>query len=176
MIALMSDDAANCQMSLTPARVHSLASARVRQLLQRFCQLCNAHEMTLWICQDGAMVPAISTSSQPEFELKFRQPLGEGIVSKVYAERAAYLERGLWRAAERSSRADQAIGQITQHEMCVPLQIDEDVCGVASAVQVTDGRHPAPARWGFTADDLAALETAAAALGIILGQAARLEP
>ena len=154
---------------------HAMGDAPVRGLLATFLPLTNAHEMAIWIKDPEAerLVPVVdSTGPGGVLEMKASQPLSSGIVSQVYRENARYLESGIWRAKGHSPEVDQALKQITQHEMCVPFRMAGRLVGVMSAVQLADLRHATTtARWGFTPAHLDILAVAAEALGLAMERA-----
>lgn len=159
---------------LTPADFNALGDPAVRRLLALFVPLTHAHEIAVWVKDPAAdqLVPVLDTSGPGGgFEMKTAQPLASGIVSRVYREKAAFLERGLWRSRERSPEVDAALQQVTQNEMVVPFHFADRLVGVMSAVQLTDRKHGAPKRWGFDESDLAILVAAAEAVGQSLERA-----
>lgn len=157
------------------AAFHALGDAPARGVLAAFLPLTNAHEMAIWIKDPDAdrLVPVVDTTGPGGvLEMKASQPLTSGIVSQVYRENARYLESGIWRAKGHSPEVDQALKQITQHEMCVPFRMAGRLVGVMSAVQLADARHLATtARWGFAQAHLDILAVAAEAMGIAMERA-----
>lgn len=156
---------------LTPAQWSGLCDQTVRGLLARFVHLAHAHEIALWVKDSEAerLVAVLDTAGPGgRLEMKVSQPLNSGIVSQVFRDQTPFLERGLWRSKQRSPMVDEAIGQVTQNEICVPFVISGYRLGVLSAVQVTDDRHGEPDRWGFEEPDLQVLQILAEVLAIAL--------
>jgi GAF domain-containing protein len=154
--------------------LHSLCDHEVRGLLAEFLPLLNASELALWVKDpDGEQLVALLDTLGPggPVELKLTQPLQSGIISQVYRDQEAFLDRGLWRSKAQSPLVDQALGQSTVHEMCVPFHLSGRLIGVLCAVQLSDGIHQAPARWGFTPQDLAILKVAALAASLAMERA-----
>lgn len=154
--------------NLTIAELYSLGDETVRRLLAEFVPLAHASEIAIWAKDPAAdQLVALLDTAGPEgsFEMKVTQPLAEGIVSKVFRDQAAYLDQGLWRNKGHSPNVDRQLHQLTQNEMCVPFHLAGHPLGVMSAVQLTDGKHGAPTRWGFDEADLNILNLAALALG-----------
>ncbi len=159
---------------LTPADFNALGDPAVRRLLALFVPLTHAHEIAVWVKDPAAdrLVAVLDTSGPGGgFEMKTSQSLASGIVSRVYREQAAFLERGLWRSRERSPEVDAALQQVTQNEMVVPFRFADLLVGVMSAVQLTDRKHATPKRWGFDENDLAILAAAAEAVAQSLERA-----
>ena len=153
--------------NLSIAELHRLCDTAVRGLLAEFVPLAHASEIAIWAKDPEAeQLVALIDTAGPDggFEMKVTQPLAEGIVSKVYREQDPYLDHGLWRNKGHSPLVDKQLHQLTQNEMCVPFQLAGHPLGVMSAVQLTDGKHNAPGRWGFDEADLNILKLAARAL------------
>jgi hypothetical protein len=153
---------------LSIAQWHALGDAPLRRLLAEFLPLVNASEMAIWVKDPGAeRLVALFDTAGPDgpLELKVSQPLATGIVSQVFRDRKPFIDKGLWRTNKQSPLVDQALRQVTQNEMCVPLEFAGLPVGVVSAVQLTDSRHKNPVRWGFDERDLAILSVASTALG-----------
>ena len=139
----------------------------MRGLLAEFVPLCHASEIAIWAKVPGEEeLAAFIDTAGPDgaIEMKVTQPLSEGIVSQVYRDQAEYRDKGLWRNRQHSSLVDQAVHQRTQNEMCVPFHFAGQRLGVMSAVQLVDGKHANPARWGFDDQDLDLLKLAALAV------------
>lgn len=170
------------QPSTPPARIedlslkelHALCDHEVRGLLADFLPLVNASEMAIW-AKDPAgphLVPILDTLGPcGPVEMKITQPLTSGIVSQVYREQAPFLDQGLWRSKAQSPLVDRALRQSTLHELCVPFRLADHPLGVLCAVQLSDSIHQAPARWGFTPQDLAILTVAAQAAALAMERA-----
>jgi len=159
---------------LMVAEMHGLGDDDVRSLLAEFLPLLNASELAIWVKDPEAeqLVALLDTLGPGgPVELQVAQPLTSGIVSQVYREQTPFLDRGLWRSKTQSLLVDQALGQSTLHEICVPFHLGGQSIGVMCAVQLADSIHQAPARWGFTPQDLAVLKGAAQATALAMGRA-----
>lgn len=152
-------------------KLHALCDHEVRSLLAEFLPLVNASEMALWVKDPAGphLVPILDTLGPAgPVEMKVTQPLTSGIVSQVYREQTPFLDQGLWKSKAQSPLIDKALRQSTLHELCVPFHLAGHPLGVLCAVQLSDSIHQAPARWGFTPQDLAILTVAAQATSLAM--------
>lgn len=149
------------------AQLHVLGDAPLRRLLAEFLPLVNGSEMAIWVKDpDAERLVALFDTAGPAgpLELKVSQPLTSGVVSQVFRDRKPYIDKSLWGTNKQSPLVDQALHQVTQNVICVPFDLAGFPIGVMSAVQLTDGKHKNPARWGFQDQDLNLLKLASLAL------------
>ena len=119
-------------------------------------QATGASEGTLWIAdrEEEFLVAAFNNGPQSEkFVGKFRQSLGAGIISMVYASSNPYCENEVYHSRDQDGTLDGNLGVLTCAMIAVPLYFGAAVRGVISAVKLKPADSDEPDPPGFTGLD-----------------------
>jgi transcriptional regulator with GAF, ATPase, and Fis domain len=144
-----------CGALVDGAWLRSPQSALPRDVITSAFERCGAHEGTIWLLRDGALVPAVNTGPHAAELLDvYRQPIEKGIIGMVAVTEQGFCENDIAQNALRDSTLDHALGEQTVAMMAVPLVFAGGVRGVVSCVQL---RSEAAAP-GFTPAELETLE------------------
>lgn len=125
-----------------------------------------AHEGTIWLVDAAGefLEPAFNTGPHaPQIVGQFKQPLGSGLISMVFASEQPFVENHVSRNAQQSKLLDARLEVETQSLIAVPLHFLNACRGVVSCVQLKEkgqaGKVP-----GFKAAHLDAVQRATALL------------
>jgi hypothetical protein len=131
----------------------SIAEPLWDTVLRRGFEGVGAHEGTIWLTDaDGEhLVPAVNTGGHAaQLVGKFKQPLGKGIISMVYASEQPYCENDVYQSEQHDGTLNESLGLVTCALMAVPFYFASALRGVVSCVQLKqlDSEEPDPA--GFS--------------------------
>lgn len=149
--------------ALGPDSFPDVLDGVMRNVLQSAFAAAGAHEGTVWLAPveapgaaPEALIPVFNTgASAGTWVGKFRQPMGKGLISGVYAYEQPFCENDVHLNARQDPTLDRSLGVRTQAMIAVPLYFAGSVRGVVSCVQLvgTDsgsaGNPP-----GFSMEDL----------------------
>jgi hypothetical protein len=156
--------------TITPENFPGICNELVWWLLQNSFKQAGADEGSVWIVDPDQEHLAISYNSGPNARdvIGFRQSLGEGIVSLVFANEQSFVEKEVYRNAHHSAKLDEKLGLTTYAMMVVPFYFLNECRGVISAVKLmeviaSDGKlfPKSVVPDGFDLNDLATLQNAA---------------
>ncbi len=129
--------------AITPDGFGSLLPGHCKYLLYWLFHEVGADEGTVWLAdaERKHLVPAYNTGPRAaEIVGLFHQPLGEGLVSLVFANGQALVENEVYQNADHSKRVDDALGQRTEAMMIVPVHLIGNLEGVISCVVLGEGK------------------------------------
>lgn len=101
-------------------------------------------EGTIWLAdQDELHLVAVSNSGNDAKSLiGFRQPVGSGIISMVYAQQQPYCENDIQASVGHDDTLDRKIAKHTTAMIAVPFYFAFGLRGVISCVQLEESEHP----------------------------------
>ena len=137
-----------------------------RSLEQGFAQ-AGADEGTIWLLDQPRenLVPAYNTGPDAaRFVGQFKQPLGTGLISMVFASEQPFLENEIWRNDQQSRLLDSLLEVQTCAMIAAPFYFLRRCRGVISCVQLrrADDRQSEPG--GFRREHLASVQQVGALL------------
>jgi hypothetical protein len=156
--------------TVTPENFTGICSDLIWWLLKNSFKQAGADEGSVWIVDGEMRHLVISYNSGPNAEnlIGFRQSLGEGIVSLVFANEQSFIEAEVYRNARHSGKLDDKLGVTTYAMLVVPFYFLNECRGVISAVKLMEATASAgqllpkgPVPGGFDLEDLSALQNAA---------------
>ena len=126
----------------------------MRRSVERGFAEAHADEGTIWLL-DGPgenLVPAYNTGPDAgRFVGQFKQPLGTGLISMVFASEQPFLENEVWRNDQQSRLLDALLKVQTCAMIAVPFYFVRRCRGVISCVQLRradDRREEEPGGFG----------------------------
>lgn len=129
-----------------------------------------AHEGTLWLvdAEGEHLVPAVNTGRNAAgFVGTFRQPLGRGLISMVFATEQPFCENEVYVHQVQDKSLDRTLGVITCSMIAVPFYFAERLRGIISCVQLKDSKQAEdPA--GFGVDSIRDVQLAAVVLSRLI--------
>lgn len=135
--------------------LRSTQAALPRAVIDAAFTRCGAHEGTVWLIRDEALIPAYNTGPHASTLVdSFRQPIANGLIGMVAVTEQAFCENDIEHNALRDATLDRLLGEHTLAMLAAPLVFASGVRGVVSCVQL---RGAAPAT-GFTPAQLEMLE------------------
>lgn len=113
-------------------------------------------EGTVWLVDENTreLVAAFNSGEDAESLIGFRQPLGKGIISLVYAQQQPYCENDIQASEGHDDTLDRKISKHTTAMIAVPFYFGFGLRGVISSVQLEEA---ARAREGFSSSDVETL-------------------
>ncbi len=142
--------------------------ALLQEVLKRFCKTIHCQNSALWLSSDDDLVPTLGFGPHAEhFIGNYSQPLGEGIISMVYASGQPFCENQIRSNPQHSSRLDEQLGIQTDAMITTPVSSQGEIIGVVTCVHTSKaGSDDTPC--SFQAHDLNELEFAATLIGRVL--------
>jgi len=142
--------------------------ALLQEVLKRSCKTINCENSALWLSSDDDLVPTLGFGPHAEhFIGNYSQPLGEGLISMVYASGQPFCENQIRSNPQHSSRLDQQLGIQTDAMITTPVSSQGEIIGVITCVHTSKaGSDDTPC--SFQALDLNELEFAATVIGRVL--------
>jgi hypothetical protein len=141
--------------AITPEGFGTLLPSHCKYFLHWLFRHVGADEGTIWLAdaERKNLVPAYNSGPHAqELVGVFRQPLGEGLVSLVFANGQSLVENEVYKHVDHSKRVDHALGQRTEAMMIVPVHFLGDLDGVISCVVLGETKGETPKQ--FTAEQL----------------------
>lgn len=146
--------------SSSPAQLVSLIDAGALGLLKEAFTQAGGCEGTVWLIdhQSRELVACYNSGEEAERLVGFRQPVGQGIISMVFAQQHPYCENHIEASAGHDDTLDRKIAKHTTAMIAVPFYFAFGLRGVISCVQLAE----APlSREGFRSTDVETLARAA---------------
>lgn len=142
--------------STPPAQLIGLIDSGSRELLCDAFAAVGGCEGTVWLFDEGSgeLVAAFNSGEDAASLIGFRQPLGQGIISLVYAQQQPYCENDIQASAGHDDTLDRKISKHTTAMIAVPFYFGFGLRGVISTVQLEEA---ACAREGFGSADVETL-------------------
>jgi hypothetical protein len=147
------------------AQFESLLDPLLRQIFERGFADAKAHEGTVWLVDDAGefLEPAFNSGPHAEKIVgQFKQHLGSGLISMVFATEQPFVDNDVSGNARQSKLLDATLGVQTRALIAVPFHFLNACRGVVSCVQLTPADKNAPAPRGFLPAHLAEVQRAAA--------------
>jgi hypothetical protein len=149
-----------------------LLDGATRSFLQLAFDSVGADEGSVWIAEgDGpetektSLVAAYNTGPHADaFVGKFRQPLGRGVISLVYASATTYCENEVYRSQSHDGTLDGQLEQRTYAMVATPLYFAGELRGVLTCVQLVPAGAGDTDPAGFSGEDARALDDTAVIL------------
>ena len=136
----------------------------MRSVVDAAVASAGAHEGTVWLGGRGAdgsveaLVPVYNNGPRAADFVgkgKFRQPIGKGIISTVFAYEQPFCENDVDKNDRQDRTLDQRLGVRTSAMIAVPLYFAGSARGVISCVQLISGAPGAsPTPSGFSVENL----------------------
>jgi transcriptional regulator with GAF, ATPase, and Fis domain len=110
-------------------------------------------EGTVWIADEraGHLVACFNSGEDHESLVGFRQPVGQGIISMVYAQQQPYCENDIQASDGHDDTLDRKISKHTTAMIAVPFYFGFGLRGVISCVQLEETER---VREGFSSGDV----------------------
>jgi len=145
------------------AQFRELLEPALQQILEQGFEGAGADEGTVWLVDATGefLEPAFNSGPHAAGIIgQFKQPLGAGLISMVFASEQPFLENEVSRNAQQSKLLDSQLRVQTQALIAVPFQFLNACRGVVSCVQLTPANGPAGKLSGFHRESLAAVQCA----------------
>ncbi|MBT8043324.1 MAG: GAF domain-containing protein, partial [Verrucomicrobiae bacterium] len=114
-----------------PLEIDDATRSLLQEVLQRSCVLIHCENSALWLAEADHLVPVLGFGPHAEnFAGNYTQPLGEGIISMVYASGQPFCENNIHANPQHSSRLDQQLGIQTDAMVATPVISDGKIAGV----------------------------------------------
>jgi hypothetical protein len=146
-----------------PAQLVSLIDAGALSLLCEAFNAAGGCEGTVWLIdrRAGELVASYNSGADAERLVGFRQPVGQGIISMVFAQQQPYCENHIEASPGHDDTLDRKISKHTTAMIAVPFYFGFGRRGVVSCVQLAEAPK---AREGFSSSDV---ETLARAVNLV---------
>ena len=146
--------------SSSPAQLISLIDAGALGLLKDAFTQAGGCEGTVWLIdhQSRELVACYNSGEEADRLVGFRQPVGQGIISMVFAQQQPYCENHIEASAGHDDTLDRKIAKHTTAMIAVPFYFAFGLRGVISCVQLAEAPQ---SREGFRSADVETLARAA---------------
>ena len=125
-------------------------------LLSRAFDRVGGCEGTVWLYDQQDNLEAVYNSgAEADSLVGFKQPVGSGIISMVYAQQQPYCENSIQASSGHDDTLDRKIEKHTSAMIAVPFYFAFGLRGVVSCVQLEE-ESGGPER-GFSSEDVAEL-------------------
>ena len=166
-------------VSKTQAFVDELSHQSLKRLVdenldrcfQSFLTRTDSHAGAVWIVNPATnkLVIAYNVGGQgQEIEGQIEQPLETGLVSKAFKENQTICHQGIFAHREQSAKVDEALLQVTAHQIATPFCMFGRTVGVLTAIQTLDAGVRLKTEWGFDETDIEQIEVASWVLGRLM--------
>ncbi|HRQ89083.1 MAG TPA: GAF domain-containing protein [Bacteroidia bacterium] len=144
----------------SPEQLVSLIDAGALALLKDAFESAGGCEGTVWIAdaKSGELVASYNSGEEADRLVGFRQPMGQGIISMVYAQQQPYCENHIRESVGHDDTLDRKIAKHTAAMIAVPFYFGFGLRGVISCVQLEEAPK---SREGFSSADVEILARAA---------------
>lgn len=164
------------RMNRLGAEVHAeqftqLFNPLLQKILEQGFMEAGAHEGTVWLVDAAGefLEPAFNSGPQTrQIVGHFKQPLGSGLISMVFATEQPFIENEVSQNAQQSKLLDSKLNVQTQALMAVPFHFLNACRGVVSCVQLRTPRVGAFNPPGFQSANLASVQLATALLARLI--------
>jgi hypothetical protein len=132
-----------------------------------------AHEGSIWLAERGAdnevgaLVAAYNTGPDASKLIGFRQHIGQGIISSVFAYEQPFCENQVYKNEKHDKTVDRSLGTVTVAMIAVPLYFAGTPRGIVSCVQ-RKPRDEASDPPGFPMDSIRHVQLAAEVLSRLI--------
>jgi hypothetical protein len=139
-----------------PDQLISLIDPGALSLLREAFNDAGGCEGTVWLIdrRAGELVACYNSGADADRLVGFRQPLGQGIVSLVFAQQQPYCENHIGASLGHDDTLDRKISKHTTAMIAVPFYFGFGRRGVVSCVQLAEAPR---AREGFSSGDVETL-------------------
>jgi hypothetical protein len=148
---------------LSPEQLITLIDAPALGLLRDAIVDAGGCEGTVWLI-DGTcseLVASYNSGVDAARLVGFRQPMGQGIISMVFAQQQPYCENHIHASTGHDDTLDRKISKHTTAMIAVPFHFGFGLRGVVSCVQLAEAPR---SRDGFSSGDV---ETLARAVNLV---------
>jgi hypothetical protein len=144
----------------SPAQLVGLIDPGALALLKDAFAQAGGCEGTVWLIDRpaGELVACYNSGDESDRLVGFRQPVGQGIISMVFAQQQPYCENHIEASAGHDDTLDRKIAKHTTAMIAVPFYFAFGLRGVISCVQLAEAPR---AREGFRSADVETLARAA---------------
>ncbi|MEM7699183.1 MAG: GAF domain-containing protein [Verrucomicrobiota bacterium] len=124
-----------------PAELIGFIDEQCLQLLNEAFRAVCSNEGMVWLadCDEHHLVASYNTGLRADELVGFRQPIGSGIISMVYAQQQPYCENEIGSNAGHDNTLDQKVSKHTKAMIAVPLYFAFRLRGIISCVQFEEG-------------------------------------
>ncbi len=164
------------RMACVGAEIHAaqfatLLDPLLREIIKQGFMDAGAHEGTVWLVDAAgeALEPAHTIGPNAERIVgQFKQPLGSGLISMVFATEQPFLENEVTHNAQQSKLLDAQLDVQTHSLIAVPFHFLHACRGVVSCVRFKSSGGGAGGPPGFHAIHLSHVQRATALLAQLL--------
>jgi len=164
------------RMTRLGAEVHAvqfghLLDPLLRRIIEQGFAEAGAHEGTVWLVDATGefLEPGFNSGPHaPQMTGHFKQPLGSGLISMVFATEQPFIDNEVSRNAQQSKLLDSRLNVQTQALIAVPFHLLNACRGVVSCVQLKAPGSGAADPPGFQTAHLARVQAAAALLARLI--------
>lgn len=143
----------------------------LRRIVEQGFAEAGAHEGTIWLLDatEKFLEPTFNTGPRAsQIVGQFKQPLGSGLISMVFATEQPFLENDIIRNAQQCKLLDAQLGVRTHALIAVPFHFLHACRGVVSCVQLKSPDPQTVDPPGFQPPHLAAVQRATAMLSQLI--------
>jgi hypothetical protein len=143
----------------SPSQLIGLIDPGALALLKDAFSQAGGCEGTVWLIdrQAGELVACYNSGEESDLLVGFRQPVGQGIISMVFAQQQPYCENDIEASVGHDDTLDRKIAKHTTAMIAVPFYFAFGLRGVISCVQLAEAPR---AREGFRSADVETLARA----------------
>lgn len=147
----------------SPEQLISLVDGGALSLLREAFADTGGCEGTVWLIDRsaGELVACYNSGEEADRLVGFRQPVGQGIISMVFAQQQPYCENHIAASPGHDDTLDRKISKHTTAMIAVPFYFGFGLRGVVSCVQLAEAPR---SREGFSSGDV---ETLARAVNLV---------
>ena len=148
------------------AQFAELLDPVLRGIMEKGFTEAGAHEGTVWLVDASGefLEPAFNTGPRAaQIVGQFKQPLGSGLISMVFASEQPFVENDVSKNKQQSKLLDTRLEVATQSLLAVPLHFLNACRGVVSCVQLRSNGQTDSVP-GFQAAHLDAVQSATSLL------------
>jgi transcriptional regulator with GAF, ATPase, and Fis domain len=153
-----------------PPEIDDSTRALLVEVLKRSCDVIGCENSALWLASGDHLIPVLGHGPHAEhFIANYAHPLGEGIISMVYASGQPFCENHILANPQHSATLDQQLNIKTDAMITTPVIAQGEIAGVITCVHTSPAHAEGatdPAT--FQASDVSELEFAATLTGRIL--------
>ena len=153
-----------------PPEIDDSTRALLVEVLKRSCDVIGCENSALWLASGDHLIPVLGHGPHAEhFIANYSHPLGEGIISMVYASGQPFCENHILANPQHSATLDQQLNIKTDAMITTPVIAQGEIAGVITCVHTSPAHAEGstdPAT--FQASDVSELEFAATLTGRIL--------
>lgn len=150
-------------LNRTPEQLVTLIDSGALSLLKESFSAAGGCEGTIWLidAKAGELVASFNSGQDSKQLVGFRQPVGQGIISLVFAQQQPYCENHIESSTGHDDTLDRKIAKHTTAMIAVPFYFAFGLRGVVSCVQLAEAPR---SREGFRSADV---ETVSRAVNLV---------